>query len=258
MLQSPEHPRPIATDVTSPELVLVDGLLGVRARAGLPEPEDTLATLERDIAFRRLGARGSSFDDVADGMERSHALATVGATGRTGWKRRRLPLVAGGIAATFAAAVLLGVQVSLRGNLAGAESREVPPTPTTSPVTTTESQPSAQPATPVPPVESQPSAQPATPRPPVSRKRTQKARAPRLFAWAPVPGATAYLVELFRDNDVIYSSEVPVPRLELGSRWKFRGRMQTLGPGTYRWYVWPVRSGRRDTRATVQTELSVP
>ena len=249
MLPSPEHPAPIATDVTSPELVLVDGLLGARARAGLSVPEDTLARLERDIAFRRLAARTSTFDGVADALERADTLATVGTTVRLAWQRRRLPLVAGGIAATFAAAVLLGVQVSLRGNPAGAESREVrghaghDPPVTTTPVTTTESQPSAQ---------------PTTPRPPVSRERPQKARAPRLFAWAPVPGATAYLVELFRDDDLIYSSEVPVPRLELGSRWKFKGHTQTLGPGTYRWYVWPVRSGRRDTQATVQTELSVP
>jgi hypothetical protein len=244
MLQSPERPGRIATDVTSPELVLVDALLGARARADLPVPEDTLARLERDIAFRRLTTRTSSFEDAADALEPAPRLATGHSAGRAPSQRRHLPLVAGGVAVTFAAAVLLGVQVSLRGNPAGAESLVAPPPAATAPLTTTESEPAEQ---------------PATPRPPVSREKPQAApRAPRLFAWAPVPGATAYLVELFRDDELIYSSEVPAPRLELAPRWKFRGRAQTLGPGTYRWYVWPVRSGRRDTRATVQTELSVP
>ena len=243
MLPPTEHPAQIAADVASPELVLVDELLGARARAGLAEPEDTLAKLERDLAFRRLAARASTFDDIVDASKGLRLPASIEATSHAVWQRRRLPLVAGGVVATLAAAVLLGVQVSLRGNPAGAESREVTPPATSSPVTTTEPRLSAQ---------------PPTPRPPVSRERPQKTRAPRLFAWAPVPGATAYLVELFRDNELIYSSEVPVPRLELGSRWTFKGRAQTLGPGTYRWYVWPVRSGRRDAQATVQTELSVP
>ena len=243
MLPSPERIAPIETEVASPELVLVDELLGARARAGLAVPEDTLSRLEREIAFRRLAPRTSAFDDGADASERSSIFTTVAAASRSVLQPRRMPLVAAGIAATFAAAVLLGVQVSLRGNPAGAESRAAAPPATTSPVATPESKPSTP---------------PATPRPPVARERPQRARAPRLFAWAPVPGATAYLVELFRDDDLIYSSEVPMPRLELASRWKFRGRLQTLGPGTYRWYVWPVRSGRRDTQATVQTELSVP
>jgi hypothetical protein len=257
MLQSPERPARIATEVASPELVLVDGLLGARARAGLSEPDDTLSRLERDIAFRRLAARTSPLDDDVLAPRRARELVPATSSVRSLRRRRRMPLVATGIAATFAAAVLLGVQVSLRGNPAGAESLEAPQT-TASPVTTG-SQPATTRPAPTQPATTQPATtQPATTQPPVSVGRQPKPRAPRLFAWAPAPGATGYHVELFRDDELIYSSEVAAPHLELAPRWRFRSRMQTLGPGAYRWYVWPVRSGRRDAQATVQTELSVP
>jgi hypothetical protein len=255
MLPNLEHPPPTATEVASPELVLVDENLGARARAGLSEPDDTLFRLERDIAFRRLTVRTSTFDNVAGTPEQRRHVPVV-ATGRSAWQQRRMLSVAVGIAATFAGALLLGVQVTLRGTPAGADSLEAVSPTTSSAIETIESRPSTQPArasSPRPPVAPERSRRQRTP----SAPRNVPAPAPRRFAWAPVSGATSYRVQLFHDDDLIYSAQVPGPHLELAPRWRFRGSVHRLAAGTYRWYVWPVRSGRRDSQATVQAELSV-
>ena len=54
---------------------------------------------------------------------------------------------------------------------------------------------------------------------------------PRRFAWAPVEGAIAYHVELFRGADRVLAEETKEPILELGPTWRFEGRVVHLTPG---------------------------
>ncbi len=81
---------------------------------------------------------------------------------------------------------------------------------------------------------------------------------PRRFAWAPVEGAARYHVELFRGSERVLARETVRPTFELGSSWRYEGRVVRLTPGQYRWYVWPVTSGRRAAQAVVQAQLAIP
>ena len=80
--------------------------------------------------------------------------------------------------------------------------------------------------------------------------------APQRFAWAPSPGATAYHVELFRGSAKVFDADTQHTVITIPARWTFDGRTRALGPGEYRWYVWPLVSGIRATRAIVQARLS--
>ena len=46
---------------------------------------------------------------------------------------------------------------------------------------------------------------------------------PRRFAWAPVDGAVAYHVELFKGSDRVLAKETKEPILELGPSWRYEG-----------------------------------
>ena len=96
-----------------------------------------------------------------------------------------------------------------------------------------------------------PAPKPTTPAP-------ATAPATRRFAWAPVPGATGYHVELFRGADRVLAQETKEPVLELGSSWRYEGKTVQLSPGIYRWYVWPVTKSGRATQAVVQAKLTIP
>lgn len=269
MLSSAAHGgSTAAAEASSPELVLVDAALALRARQRLAEPEDTLARLERDLAFKRLTTSGPTLEASSGRLTRASRPASRG-----GRRPHRLRLMAVGVAVAvlFAGALLVGVQVTLHGTPAGADSIELPPTVSSSSSTTAQAPPSRTPATPSPAPRA---TRPKTPRqnlPSTRRQAAPRSQAvprpssapgstpaePRRFAWAPVSGATGYRVEFFRDADLIYSVEVRRPHLELASSWTFRGQSYRLRAGRYRWYVWPVRSGRRDTQATVQADLLV-
>ena len=82
--------------------------------------------------------------------------------------------------------------------------------------------------------------------------------ATRRFAWPPVAGATGYHVELFKGSALIFRDETTKPEILIRSRWRFDGHQHTLGPGAYRWYVWPLVEGRRRTNAIVQAKLVIP
>ncbi len=69
----------------------------------------------------------------------------------------------------------------------------------------------------------------------------------RRLAWAPVPGARSYIVQLVRRGSVVFSratrgATVEVPR--------------SLKSGRYLWYVWPVTAGTRAERAAVRSTIS--
>ena len=59
-----------------------------------------------------------------------------------------------------------------------------------------------------------------------------------LLVWTPVKRATYYNVVLVRGRRV-FSAWPTQPRLQLPRTWIFRGKRHRLGPGLYRWYVWP-------------------
>jgi hypothetical protein len=70
--------------------------------------------------------------------------------------------------------------------------------------------------------------------------------APPVLDWSPVPGATYYNVQLFRNGKKVLSAWPKSTSFRLSRTWKFGGRTQTLSPGRYRWYVWPGFGPRSD------------
>jgi hypothetical protein len=81
----------------------------------------------------------------------------------------------------------------------------------------------------------------------------------RVFAWPPVGKAIAYRVEFFRGTEQIFAVRTTSPRVEVPAQWRHAGKQQQLGPGVYRWYVWPVFRGRgaKDSAAIVQASLEI-
>jgi hypothetical protein len=73
-----------------------------------------------------------------------------------------------------------------------------------------------------------------------------------------VKGASRYRVEIHRGSTRIFWRETKKPEVTVPRAWTLEGRQQVLRPGEYRWYVWPIVSGRRSTRAVVQASLSIP
>jgi hypothetical protein len=59
-----------------------------------------------------------------------------------------------------------------------------------------------------------------------------------LLRWTPVPGASYYNVQLFRDGKIL-SAWTSRPQYRLELRWRHRGRRYRLVPGDYHWIVWP-------------------
>jgi len=82
----------------------------------------------------------------------------------------------------------------------------------------------------------------------------------RTFAWAPVAGASAYDVEIRRDAAIVYSMRTTVPHVRVPAHWTRGAQTYALTPGTYQWYVWPVRrsgTGARRGAAVVATTFAV-
>lgn len=227
--------RRSGAEASSPELVLVDHMLARGARDELPEPADTIACIERDVAQRQLVVLASALpEDAGLGAARTHEPR------RRAHDRTRARLVVGAaLAASLAITLLLGVNVDFRGSPAGAGRTE--------PETTVAADTPPTPRTPTRAPES--ATRPGAVSPPTAR---------RVFAWAPVPGASGYHMELYRGDSLIYAGDSDEPRLSQPGSWTLAGREQRLEPGAYRWYVWPVVDGLRQSHATVQAELVVP
>jgi hypothetical protein len=60
-----------------------------------------------------------------------------------------------------------------------------------------------------------------------------------VFRWVVVKRATYYNVQLFRAGRKALTAWPARPRYQLQKRWKFAGKTRRLGPGRYRWIVWP-------------------
>jgi hypothetical protein len=237
-------------DVT-PELVLVDPALGAIARSRLPEPDDTLARMESLVSESRLSALAQSAP-APSVLEPSRFPRSVATEARTTTSssmpaRRSVLRPAALVGAAFAGALamaLVGVRIDLGGNPAGADSTALigtVPVTTTTPAT-------KPPVSPTVPTPAPRKTRPVRPRPAVSER----------FAWAPTPGASAYHVELFRGDEKVFAADTKRAAIDVPAGWTFAGRSQKLGPGEYRWYVWPVVSGRRASEAVVQAKLVVP
>ena len=63
---------------------------------------------------------------------------------------------------------------------------------------------------------------------------------PPRFVWPAQSGTRSYRLALFRDGRQVFERDIAEPALQLPSTWTFRGRLESLARGTYRWVVWPL------------------
>jgi hypothetical protein len=80
----------------------------------------------------------------------------------------------------------------------------------------------------------------------------------RRFAWAPVHGATGYEVAIYKDDVPVFRARTKTPSIVIPERSPQKGSAPLLAPGTYQWYVWPVRNGQADRVASVRSTLVIP
>jgi hypothetical protein len=226
------HERPTEGQPLSPELALVDPELAALARLRLPDPVDA---------------------DVARALSRLVASPPVEQTARRRVARRARkqgdPRVLVGVAAALVVTLLLAdVRVEVGRTGASAEAPPTEPAPEQGPTTATPSRPRPSRGT------------PGSGRTPgVFMPQGPRAAArPRQLAWAPSPGVEGYHVELYRDNARIFVAESTRAVVVVPAKWTLNGKVRTLLPGELRWYVWPVRDGRRSTTAIVQATLTIP
>jgi hypothetical protein len=67
-------------------------------------------------------------------------------------------------------------------------------------------------------------------------------RSTRRLTWAPIAGATGYLVAFYDHSDRVFVAHTALPRVELS--WAVR---QAFPHGSLAWYVWPTHAGLRDS-----------
>ena len=94
--------------------------------------------------------------------------------------------------------------------------------------------------------------------PPLPVSHAAATTAAKTLAWAPASGAVGYEVQLFRGARRVLLMRTSRPSLQLGSSWRYEGRLVRRQGGTYRWYVWPLFQGnRRASAAIVQTRVVI-
>jgi len=69
---------------------------------------------------------------------------------------------------------------------------------------------------------------------------------PPVLVWAIWPAASYYNVQLWRGGTKILSAWPTKARWVLRQRWQYAGRVRSLSPGEYRWYVWPGLGARAE------------
>jgi len=260
----------------SPELVLVDPALADDERRTLRAPDDTLDRLTA-MAPRRNGhavqalvsearrdpAPEASPSLVAPQPDRAGAAPFEARGLRSPRKRVRLA------AATVGAVALALLSVLALTSFAPRDDGSVVDTTASTVVTSPSVGGEAAPSAPAggKADDGRGSSEPrragtarATPRGGRSAgpSRPAPASGARRLAWAPVAGASGYHVELFDGRSRVFSADTRRPEIVVPATWRLDGRTHRLAPGEYRWYVWPVASGRRATQAIVQARLDVP
>jgi hypothetical protein len=224
----------MAERTVSPELVLIDPVLAAEERARLAQKP-----VSRSVAVRDLSRDART---AVQPITTTARQARDSSRFERGRKRATWPHLTAVAVGSALLILLLDVRVDVGRTPASAGSPEgvpgtVKPTPV-APRSGAEAKAEAALKTVHPPMRAQ------TP-------------VPRRFAWAPVAGADAYRVELFRDDDLVFvatsrSAEITVP-----ARWTLAGKAHKLAAGEYRWYVWPIVAGRRAQSAVVQATLTV-
>ena len=177
----------------SPELVLVDRELADRVLPWLREPDDTLARIEERVhASRRAALAQRSVEIPLQAQPRvvePRPRMARPPSSRRGSRRRRPAAFAGVVAAaTLIVGLLLGVRIDLAGNPAGADTTVVTTVPAPVVPETETSSPEPEPS-------------------PSQRHSRKPKPQPQRFAWAPVPDASAYHVELFLGSSRVFATD---------------------------------------------------
>ncbi len=210
-------------EIVSPELALVDPLLAEAARPRLPEPSWAEAKPEPRSPVQQLVDTDAFYALANAALTMPDEY--VGSEGQHRWR-----LLAGVAAVTVASLLLLDVRVEVGRTPASAEPNAIEEAPDSSPSSGTGPSKSGGPS---------------------------EQMQPRRFAWAPAAGASGYHVEFFRGAVRVLSMDTKGPELTIPARWFSGGTARSFVRGEYRWYVWPVASGRRAPKAIVQATFVV-
>jgi hypothetical protein len=275
------RPPDEAPDVISPELALVDPDLRDRARAALSTAAvpsaPRLVSVPSPIESIPKPIEPEPADDVTPAISPERpveapvrSLDPDARTASSSVRPRRAALAVGAtLGLTFVALAFLGVMVvgggeddPPRSASASGPSGAANPGPFSGPESPRSGQPKR--AGPSAASASKPSKSKRGARPSQAKAKSAPSRratsppANRRFAWAPVAGAIAYHVELFRGSSRVFAARTRRPEISLQTGWRFEGRRQTLTRGNYLWYVWPVyRATGRASAASVQARLRV-
>jgi hypothetical protein len=232
----------LLTETVSPELVLVDPGLAARAREQVDDPDDTLSRVRaRAVSAGDAGSHASMLDDdIAQAVRRLAESALDGQAQESAAQRprrvRRPVTVAAAVSAMFALALAVADrQLESADAPATAETTAAVEAPATADLGGSGAELGSS----------------------AGATGTAPAPAPRRFAWAPTEGASGYHVELFRGTSRVFAEDTRRPEIVIPAKWTLGGRQYRLEPVAYRWYVWPVVSGRRTSRAVVQARLVV-
>jgi hypothetical protein len=253
----PPHVSDPAREPMSPELVLVDPEL----RSQL------LQTGLDDVA----GFQEPAVPSAGESLEALPAPEPAGESprNRMRWTQLTAAVLCGSIA-TICVGVAAGVRWSGTSSTSPAAATARPAELTTAPASQAaaaraEQRPTERVADrPRPTALLPPSGRAATRAAPAATaaKHSAKARAStarggaavQRFTWAPVSGATAYDVAFYRGTVPVFNARTQAPTIAI----RVRGAASRLPPGTYRWYVWPVRRGKVDRVAVVNSTLVIP
>ena len=220
-------------DLLSPELALVDPSLRAAAQKRIP-----------DVTDRALRSLPTASPPLSNGHERfitlARAVEVADGSERSSRDRRSQSwrLVAGVASVTVLGLLLVDVRAPLDKTPASGKPSAIAMSGDAT--TAQDAQPRRSPT-------------------PEARNGSSVRTPPqsRRFALAPVDNASGYHVEFFRGSSRVLARNTHQSQITIPAEWGLDGRRESLVPGEYRWYVWPIISGRRAARAIVQAELAV-